>query len=271
MSLNDDGLLSADIAKLINVFRSESALWFGLAERLNRLGQRLALRELEFQTEGGLADSRVLVLLLFFRSLTNFQGTVLMAERGMIIEARTLSRNCIECAICMAGLKVDPEQWKALLRDEIGSRKSRAKYLLRNEDWLASGDVEQLRTLVKTLEEQWNASSRLDYAKIAEKAGIEILYLLYRQLSADAAHPSVEALSRYIAEDEDGAIKTLQSLPAIKSGDISGTLSILCNCFFLVCSVLIEYFPDQAHQHELGECWEEFKRLTKTMKIETSK
>jgi hypothetical protein len=32
-------------------------------------------------------------MLLFTRTLSNFQGVILMAERGMIVEARTLARS----------------------------------------------------------------------------------------------------------------------------------------------------------------------------------
>ena len=81
MSFPDDGFLSQSLAGLIGSFRSQNAEWFGLVGRMNRLAQKLALKELEFQSEGGLSDSRTLIILLYFRSLSNLQGTALMAER----------------------------------------------------------------------------------------------------------------------------------------------------------------------------------------------
>ena len=41
----------------------------------------------------------------------------------------------------------------------------------------------------------------LNFEKIAAKTGLADMYVFYRQLSADAAHPSHEALVRDICQD----------------------------------------------------------------------
>ncbi len=252
-----------DNAKWIELVRSKSASWFALADRLSSLGEQIASIETEFDSEEGLADYRTLTLLFFFRSASNFRGTILMAERAMIIEARTLARSCGECAICLAGLKFDPEQWRSMLHDELASRKGRAKLLARNENWLNPDDVDRLRAFVEKIEAE-GTLSRLDFSKIAINAGIEIFYLLYRQLSADAAHPSIEALNRYIIENEDGAVQEIQPVPPHKSEDIDSSLSIACNFFFLCITVLLEKLPNEAYQKDFGTLWEEYKRLIRS-------
>jgi hypothetical protein len=40
--------------------------------------------------------------LLFVRVLSNFQGAILMAERGAIVEVRTLARTCLETVFALA-------------------------------------------------------------------------------------------------------------------------------------------------------------------------
>jgi hypothetical protein len=88
--------------------------------------------------------------------------------------------------------------------------------------------------------------------------------LLYRQLSADAAHPSIEALNRYIIENDDGAVQEIQSVPPHKSEDIDSSLSIACNFFILCITVLLEKIPNETYQKEFGTLWEEYKRLIRS-------
>ena len=150
-----------------------------------------------------------------------------------------------------------------MLHDELASRKGRAKLLARNENWLNPDDVDRLRAFVEKIEAE-GTLSRLDFSKIAINAGIEIFYLHYRQLSADAAHPSIEALNRYIIENEDGAVQEIQPVPPHKSKDIDGSLSIACNFFFLCITVFLEKLPNEAYQKEFGTLWEEYKRLIRS-------
>lgn len=249
-----------DNSEWITAIRTKHPEWFSLADRMSAIGQKIAEADRNIEKSDGLADDRVLSLLLFFRCLSNLNGAILMAERAMMIEARTLTRSCGESAICMAGIKFDVDQWKALLHDELASRKSRAKFLLKNERWLPDGDVKKLRLYVEGLEEQGKLSPlRLD--EIANKAGLDIHYLLFRQLSADSAHPTVEALNRYVVEKPDGDVEEVQLVPKFTGNEISDTLSIATNFFFVACAVITEKFPDEKIQVEVGECWECYKEL----------
>jgi hypothetical protein len=136
MSFQDEGFLSDT---LNHCFRemTECSEWFNLAFRLNRWAHRFALTEREFEVEGnGLADVKALTSMLFFRALSNFQGCIVLADRGLIVEARTLARSCGESALSMFGAKFDPDHWKALMDDEVKSRRSRARLLMGNSHWM---------------------------------------------------------------------------------------------------------------------------------------
>lgn len=125
MSFETEGFLSEDLAHRFSKI-AECEGWFDLALRLNRLGHKIAFAEREFEIQShGLSDVRVLTIMLFFRVLSNFQGSIVLADRGLIVEARALARCVGETVLCMVGAKLDPEHWKALVDGEIKSRKGR--------------------------------------------------------------------------------------------------------------------------------------------------
>jgi hypothetical protein len=129
-SMMTDGFLSDDISDRIREMRSKCVAWFAHATNVNRLAQRIVTTRINIHTKDAFSDNRVLALLLMYRALSNFQGTILMAERGMIVEARTLARSCVESTLCLAGVKADPDFWRALLRDDLASKKVRGKLIL---------------------------------------------------------------------------------------------------------------------------------------------
>lgn len=150
----------------------------------------------------------------------------------MIVEARALARCCGESALCMVGAKFDPDHWKALIDDEIKSRKGRARLLLGNTHWLTADQAEKLESQVAAMTADWKRVSGLDYAKIAQKGGCEIHYVIYRQLSADAAHASFESL--FHVTESHGTIESLQPAPKLSPEMICERFSALRKEFVLV-------------------------------------
>lgn len=92
MSLESEGYLSPDVGSWIAKHRSQHPEPFGLADRMNRTAQR-AMMGCSVPDNDNRA---LLVVLLFARGLSSFQGGVLMMERGMSVEALTLARSRLE-------------------------------------------------------------------------------------------------------------------------------------------------------------------------------
>jgi hypothetical protein len=269
MSFETDGFLSDTLTHRFSQMEA-CRPWFNLAFKMNRWAQRFAYTEKVFEIEGnGLSDVKALTIMLFFRALTNFQGAIVVADRGLIVEARALARCCGESALCMVGAKFDPDHWKALIDDEIKSRKGRARLLLGNTHWLTADQAEKLESQVAAMTADWKRVSGLDYAKIAQKGGCEIHYVIYRQLSADAAHASFESLFRYVTESH-GTIESLQPAPKLSPEMICETIDIACNFLFLCGAVATEHFPDQPMMQELGACCDQYKLLAQGRKAATA-
>jgi len=117
MSFEQQGFLSPDMQQHIVSIRDRESDWFGLAERLNRLGQKIVLAQRELESDRGYADYRVVAMLFYTRALSSFQASVLLIERGMIVEANTMTRALVETACVMAGIHKNKQEFVTQLAD----------------------------------------------------------------------------------------------------------------------------------------------------------
>ncbi|OAJ56900.1 hypothetical protein A6V36_32430 [Paraburkholderia ginsengiterrae] len=258
MSIDELGFLSNDVTHWIGKHRADNAAWFSFAERLNRLGQSL-LHGLSVTTGEG-QDSRLLAMLLFTRTLSNFQGAILMAERGMIVEARTLARSCLESTFCLAAMECGKEDFaNEFRRATLQSRKARANFILKVPDRLQYTDVEsadRLRAYAARLNEYPEDLSSLKFEQLAERVGLADMYLFYRQLSADSAHPSIEALCRYI-----GDAGNVKWGPNCDSTEIGDTVNIACHFLIGACAYINDIAQNDEFANSLGAHFTEYKEL----------
>jgi len=110
------GFLSPEIKPIIADLRKLHATWFVFAEDVNRTGQRILGG---FQPSGSAAVRDVVAIALLMRTLSNFQGTILMAERGMVVEAGTLARCCFENAVFVGALRNEGDKFLAEVQRRI--------------------------------------------------------------------------------------------------------------------------------------------------------
>ena len=259
MSIDKSGFLSPDVANWIQKHRAENDWWFLFVEKLNSVGQSL-LHGLNVKIEADGADSDLLAMLLFTRALSNFQGTVLMAERGMVVEARTLARSCLETTFCLvAMIQGKTEFADEFRRASLQSRRGRAQFILKEPDRLAFTDIESvdsLRKYAEQLEKHPEKLSGLKFEQIAEKIGLDDMYLFYRQLSADAAHPSIEALSRYVRDDGQMAWG-----PNCETTEISDTLNLASHFLICACAAVTENRKNDEAAKKLAQLFSEYKKM----------
>src|SRR5258708_130166 len=153
-SILDVGFLSPHVSDYVAEHRAEHAAWFEFSERVNRNGQRL-LSEAKITTgDAGTSDPKFLAFLLLIRTLSNFQAVILLVERGMIVEARTLARSCYENMFCLVSLqKFGAEFSQKMLNDELASRKATSNWLLQKEGRLDHAGADAAKRLRETVYE----------------------------------------------------------------------------------------------------------------------
>mgnify|MGYP000449768783 CR=1 FL=1 len=172
-------------------------LGFELVEALNACLQKAATAACE-TVRGMPFDREPMALLLLHRSCAQLQGAVLMAERGMDVEARTLARGLLENTLLMAALHDNPDKARAvMIEDAAAAKKGQAKTILRSG---MSADAAMLQDVVDSI----GSVSNLNISKLAELGPLGHLYLLYRVMSDDAVHPSGKSLQRHMRMADDG-------------------------------------------------------------------
>jgi len=264
--IDREGFLSSNIEQWIIKNRQEHINWFEFVKKLNHIAQKLLTDTNVTTDEAQTADPALLGFLLFSRTLSNFQGSVLLAERGMVVEARTLARSCTENLLYMAALSKKGVQFVSeMLHAEIHSRKTRGKFILENKDLSDSAGhetQERLKNTVIQMQEDFGKTSDIKIKELAIEVGLETIYLYFRQLSADAAHPSVDSLNRYLKrEDRDQVKRNLQWGPNCGAEFIPDTLLIASTSMIGACIALNDLLGKSSENHPLFTLADELQKL----------
>lgn len=211
MSLASEGYLSSDIAGWIAKHRSENPLHFGLADRLNRVCQRVMLACWVPDND----NQRLVALLLLARALSSFQGGVLMIERGMSIEALTLARSCLESSFFLAALVRNPAALiERMISSDAKQKRKTATWLSSPAAALAELPPEQVQKLLGLLTQPAPSTPELTIQWAAREAEmLEIYETIYRDFCDRAAHPSLNSLHRHVTKDADDKIDGLRYGP----------------------------------------------------------
>jgi Family of unknown function (DUF5677) len=266
MSIALQGFLSPELSAWTAKHRSENPRWFELAEALNRIGCSLQ-RGLTIPADD---NHMFLAALLFMRGLSSFQASVLLAERGMTTEARTLARSCFESVFCLGAVCTDPAFPDRFIRDDSERRQKLARALLKlppESSGLEAEHEAKLRNFLASQAESGIDPAPLVIADAAVRAGMTGVYdMFYRGLSNDAAHPSVTALNRHVEANENGVVVGLRAGPDVS--DVKDTLAATCTAAIYMVNCLREKIADQAHGQEFGAAWELYKQLIREFEKE---
>ena len=216
MTFRDAGFLEPNDRALIAHIRGRHADSFAFIERLNHLAMSVLLVETPRMPE------ELYVATLYARAVTLFQGAVLMAERGMAAEARTLVRGCAETAIALGCARLDRSFLEKLDEDFDKHRIALANDLLRlpeDDRHVSAEQRADLRAMIAEVSSEYTPPHpvRIKWADAAVTASMMDLYLtVYRQTSADAAHAGLKALERHVATNASGDIAGLRFFPDVE-------------------------------------------------------
>lgn len=259
MTIDEQGFLSVDMQGWIKKHRAENQSWFRLAEDLNKIGHRL----LGMVNVPASDNQAFLSALLFMRGMSDFQGAILMAERGMTQQARTLTRGCFETVFCFGAVRADSAFAEAFIRDDFSRRQTMARALLKlpaDGSGLDPHHIEKLTGFLDHAAQSGVDAETLKFERAAQIAGLTEVYdTFYRGLSNDAAHPSVTSLNRHVEADEDRVITGLRWGPDVQ--DVGGTVSFACTAAVHLIVFAMNMLNQDEKMIGLDRCWEEYKRL----------
>lgn len=263
MSIHDgfpeSGFLGQGICDGIKAIRAENAAWFDLCDDMNAVLMRVAMTAMENPSAQGMNWSKEAVAVrLLMRSSGSFQGVVLMAERGMVVQAHTLVRSIIEDSFVAGALTTKPDDVIKMLRDGAeASRRYQATFIVAEK----LGDSPETRQGLEAAIDKIDGKARfLSPRKVASLSTLLPQYLNYMRLSEDSAHLSATSLHKHVEVRDDGSGWSYRMGPA-RQEEIEATLHRTTLSVLPVGIVVNQLMPDAANNSALESLSERFRTL----------
>jgi hypothetical protein len=211
-------------------FEQRKTNWLGHAQHLAEVALEIVAQCDNLNTTKGARDPKVIALALLSRSLGHFKAIPRLLEIGLIVEARTLTRCIFENLFMQGGLAEQGDAFVQKMADDIAkSRQSRASWVL---GWLYEQEGESpyeegLRETMGKLRGLYPKPRAINFGEVTKDSSLKNSYLWYKQLSSDAAHPSLEALTRHITKEADGGL-LVSVEPVASEKDTLDTMEWAC-------------------------------------------
>ena len=241
--------------------------WLQFAHRLYEKGKAIFDQSNVVESPAGTRDPKVVALALLARTMGNFQAAILLLDHGHIVEARTMARCCYENLFWIAALAKSGDEFVCAMElDDAASRMKRAEGLLewskkQNQRFDFAASLEALRT---SLSDKHGKAKVIHHKVTADRGGIAGAYIIYRELSGDAAHPSATSLSRHVtwSNDDEDATFTVHPLPVEERHAVEDTLELACSPLLGVCMAANEILGGIEAGEHLLTLAEDFKKLS---------
>jgi hypothetical protein len=198
--------------------------WKQFAETLRQNGYGLlaAANPKLLVTDKGAADPNIIAASLLCRSLSHLKAIVLLLRSGLVVEARTLVRNCLENAFWLAAIEDGKERDDILRRmgeGETFSQRAMGEFAMKFRQEQGAAENPALRAALQKVKAR-KASSPLTPKDLSKLGAFESSYLFYQEYSRDA-HPTLSALSRYLSRivENGETIRCLDVVPPAREGD----------------------------------------------------
>lgn len=202
------GFLSAGVYSFRDHFRTAMADWFDVAEGLNVLGQQVYIDSANQVLGKEVMSPISLVLLMMPRCLSGFQGAIVLAERGLGIEAQSLVRSIYETAfwmgyVCNKADNAIPQLKRETLKSEIGLFEASLKHLTQTS---SDAKIEVQLRLNEMRKEHAALPKPPNVEKLADLSGFGSNYFFYKELSGAATHLSMKSLHIFLEKNADGEL-----------------------------------------------------------------
>lgn len=174
---------------------------------------------------------------LLARTISNFRGALLLLDNRRVIEARIITRCCLENSFWVAGLVEEGRNFVRAMANDTVTHKQRAGQRLIEPGVPLGDEAEQtLRTWLKWNKNEFKNSKQLSPNEVAEKStNGRRAYLFYQQLSSDSCHPSLDALHRHVVLHSGEQVGGVDVEPIPTKQEVGETFEYLCMAVMEVC------------------------------------
>lgn len=245
---------------------ADLAIWKGLIARLRAKGAAICRDCHVPLTDAGQREPGVIALTLLNRTLSTVEAVELLLDKEMVVEARTLVRCLYENLFCVADLaKRNSGFVDDLEFDDLHNRKARAGGLLdfARAQTERADFIEELVAFRAELMARPEKTYSLKFEQAAKRGNVLPAYVVYRELSTDAAHPSATSLSRNIVlnGDPDAPPFSVVGYPQTSDIELHDTAALLCSATVGVLVAVNEILGDVKAGETLWALADAFKAL----------
>lgn len=261
-TIETDGYLSNQITYWIKKNWNQNSKWFNLCKEINRFSHTTMFKIKAHNN----CKLELMVALLYIRSMSNFQGVIIMAERGMVNEAKTLLRCLMECEFAVVAIDKDRIIVDRLIFDDQIQQLKKLKSVKRNiengvpvpKDTLS---IDEIKTLIRDVESEIKKSNikKLTTRDLAEIAGLIKTYDSAYKVLSSTIHVNVCDLEQYLKLNEKGEIKQLLSRPDVKE---IGMILLTASEIILTILQLISNIFSLSYDKAWDIILEEFNKLS---------
>jgi hypothetical protein len=253
--------------------RQVGSAWFAFAEKLLSLGYDIFQEAMDAGipvTEKQFAEPDILAVALLCRTISNFKGVIALAKLGLVVEARTLTRCCYENLFLIGGLVEKGAAFvSAMYHDDLKSTILRGSFALEIQKQPDNCNelFGKLEARLKEMKTRWPNAKFLKPKDAAKSSVLSGAYLFYSQLSADAAHPSLQALKRHMVRDEEDGeqLLRLDVTPVNKGTELTETVDLACNALIGACVGTNQILGGTALNQKIAAPFDEYGILSKAM------
>ncbi|WP_106802958.1 DUF5677 domain-containing protein [Pseudomonas sp. S5D5] len=254
--IEDEGFLSEEARTSIPSIRSKNDALFKLASDVNISFMALIASATE-SAKVNLQSPQSVAVRLAFRAINSLQSVVLLAERGIVADSRTLARGVLEDAFALGALVDDPVKFMADY--ELDHQRATQRQLT----FVASqqlSDPKVRERIEQKLNRAVQGKPLLGASKNVKDRPLEKLYLYYLVLSNDSAHPSATSLEHHVFRAEDGTGWLYKW--CIADADVNAsTLHIALSGIIAVAIALREYLELVDFSEVIDGLWERLEDL----------
>ena len=206
MTIDRHGFLSDELSSWRELIRQKHAKYFALVERVNAFCQETKYN-LSVHSKDG---QQVLAAGLMLKILNDAQAAVLLIERGLISQARSLLRVAAEGVINLANMTESEDFYRSFIMAAEKARLSLLRAIQdRPEPHFDDARKHITPELVKDLANQIKEAN-VSHAKIkqlAENVNLSHLYVMPYKLFSPHVHSGPLALEKYIKTGQDGELE----------------------------------------------------------------
>lgn len=187
----------------MTTLRIKFAPWFEVADSFNKLGMDvLSSHNVDLNIE-----QQKFVSILYARTLSQFQAILVLTERGLIVEARTIVRSAAEALFLLVALTKDATICDLLHGAHYISETKRFNGILSElskNKALFELDIAETNLVIEKLKNQ-SKKNMHSTDVLAKMTGLTTLYeTIFRSTSGDATHATLGLINQHIVRDRDG-------------------------------------------------------------------